>query len=101
MSEYEFVFDLDSILFSIALTCSKSMCAAEYAIRQKKHNVYHMGLVTRQGAEKSLQSVRDQKFRDHYPVPPKEIHEWFQTSVTMNHNSIFLAGKLRSYRRDL
>ena len=68
------------------------MCAEEYAIRQKKHNVYHMGLVTRQGAEKSLQSVKDSKFKAHYPVPPTEIHQWFETSVTMSHNSIFLAG---------
>ena len=31
------------------LKCLRAMCDAEYAMREKKCNVYHMGLVTRQG----------------------------------------------------
>ena len=33
------------------LKCLRAMCDAEYAMREKKSNVYHMGLVTRQGVD--------------------------------------------------
>lgn len=69
------------------------MCPAEYSMRQKKKNVYHMGLMTRVGAEKSLQGVTDKTFSKHYPVPPSPITCQFESNVRMNHNSIFLAGR--------
>ncbi len=67
-------------------------------MRQKKKNVYHMGLVTRVGAEKSLSGVSDGRFRQHYPVPPEQIRVNFVSSVRMHHNSIYIAGKL--YKRE-
>ncbi len=69
------------------------MCKKEYAMRQKKKNVFHMGLVTRVGAEKSLSGVSDAKFRKHYPVPPEEVKERFTSSVKMHHDSIYIAGQ--------
>jgi hypothetical protein len=39
------------------------MCSEEYAMRAKKSIKYHMGLVTRQGAEKSISQVSDEHFR--------------------------------------
>ncbi len=68
------------------------MCEAEYAMREKKHNVYHMGLVTRQGLEKSLASVSAKQFKANYPVPPDLPERPFVASVSMNHNNIFIAG---------
>ena len=69
------------------------MCEKEYAMRAKKKNVYHMGLVTRVGAEKSLSEVTDRKFRQHYPVPPNKVDRVFESAVKMYHNSIYIAGK--------
>lgn len=61
-------------------------------MRQRKQNVYHMGLVTRLGAEKSLMSISNKKFRDHYPVPPPVVVKPFDINVKMYHNNIFIAG---------
>ncbi len=72
---------------------SLEMCKKEYAMRQKKKNVYHMGLVTRVGAEKSLAGVSDERFRRHYPVPPEPVAARFKASVKMHHNSIYIAGE--------
>ena len=82
------------------LKCLRAMCDAEYAMREKKSNVYHMGLVTRQGAEKSLATVSGAKFKSHYPVPPAVPELPFSTSVTMNHDSVFIAGRYNKYSRD-
>ena len=71
------------------------MCDTEYKMRAKKHNVYHMGLVTRQGAEKSLRGVAPLMFKKHYSVPPISPTESFKTNVKMYHNSIYLAGKFK------
>ena len=69
------------------------MCEEEFAKRQKQRKVYHMGLVTRQGAEKSLSGVSAEKFRASYPVPPDKAERTFKASVTVNHNSIYMAGE--------
>ena len=69
------------------------MCEKEYKMRQKKHRKYHMGLVTRQGADNSLSGVPDTTFSQHYPVPPEEVPEQFRSEVTVYHNSIYIAGK--------
>jgi hypothetical protein len=69
------------------------MCDTEYTMREKKCNVYHMGLVTRQGLEKSLAKVSDKKFKDHYPVPPSVPEKQFTAGVSMYHNNIFIAGE--------
>ena len=82
------------------LKCLRVMCDAEYAMREKKSNVYHMGLVTRQGADKSLATVPGAKFKSHYPVPPALPERPFSTSVTMNHDSVFIAGRYNKYSRD-
>ena len=82
------------------LKCLRAMCDAEYAMREKKSNVYHMGLVTRQGADKSLATVPGAKFKSHYPVPPAPPERPFSTSVTMNHDSVFIAGRYNKYSRD-
>ena len=71
---------------------SQNMCAEEYAMRAKKHRKYHMGLVTRQGAEKSLSEVSEKKFRTHYTVPPTAPVQAVEAKVKMYHNSIFIAG---------
>ena len=52
-----------------------------------------MGLVTRQGAEKSLQNVTAQHFKSYYPVPPKPPETALKYKVKMFHNSIYIAGK--------
>ena len=62
-------------------------------MREKKHKVYHMGLVTRQAVEKSLTGVSNDEFKQHYPVPPKVPCHQFGSKVKMYHNSIYLAGK--------
>ena len=41
----------------------QKMCQEEYEKRAKNHRKYHMGLVTRVGAEKSLESVSESRFR--------------------------------------
>lgn len=69
------------------------MCEAEYRKRSQQKNVFHMGLITRQGVEKSLKSVSHKKFAQHYPVPPKAVTSAFTSNVTMYHNSIYVAGK--------
>ena len=61
-------------------------------MRAKKHRKYHMGLVTRQGAEKSLSEVSEKKFRTHYTVPPTAPVQAVEAKVKMYHNSIFIAG---------
>ena len=83
------------------LKCLRAMCEAEYAMREKKSNQFHMGLVTRQGAEKSLASVATNKFEAHYPVPPGIPERPFSSSVSMNHDSIFIAGRYNKYSRHL
>jgi len=70
------------------------MCPKEYAERKRKCNVYHMGLVTRVGAEKSLSGVSGKRFRQHYPVPPEPVLQRFSTCISMHHNSIFIAGEI-------
>ena len=70
------------------------MCEEEYRNREKNHRKYHMGLVTRQGAEKSLQTVTSQLFKLHYPVPPTSPRKALNYKVKMSHNSIFVAGTL-------
>ena len=70
------------------------MCEEEYKNRAKNQKKYHMGLVTRQGAEKSLQSVTSQHFKCHYPVPPKPPETALRHKVKMYHNSIYIAGML-------
>lgn len=75
------------------LSALEQMCEAEYAMRRKKSNVYHMGLVTRTGAEKSLKGVADRDFRRHYPVPPRPVTQQFVHQVNMAHNSIFIGGR--------
>jgi len=52
-----------------------------------------MGLVTRVGAEKSLSGVSSKRFKQHYSVPPEMIDKRFKTAISMNHNSIFIAGE--------
>ena len=69
------------------------MCEQEYKNREKNHKKYHMGLVTRQGAEKSLQNVTAQHFKSYYPVPPKPPETALKYKVKMFHNSIYIAGK--------
>jgi hypothetical protein len=73
------------------------MCAEEYKMRAKKHRKYHMGLVTRQGAEKSLSEVSDKLFRANYTVPPTIPDQAVEAKTKMYHNSIFLAGALMSH----
>ena len=70
------------------------MCEHEYANREKNHKKYHMGLVTRQGAEKSLQNVTAEHFKQHYPVPPKPLDTSLTCKVKMYHNSIYIAGMI-------
>ena len=70
------------------------MCKDEYEKRAKNHKKYHMGLVTRQGAEKSLQGVTSEHFRHHYPVPPKIPETPLSYKTKMYHNSIYIAGTL-------
>ena len=69
------------------------MCEEEYNNREKNHKKYHMGLETRQGAEKSLQTVPSKHFKAHYPVPPNISQALLKYKVKMYHNSIFIAGK--------
>ena len=73
------------------------MCEQEYANREKNHKKYHMGLVTRQGAEKSLHNVTSEHFKQHYPVPPKPLDTSLTCKVKMYHNSIYIAGMLGFY----
>ena len=69
------------------------MCSDEYAMRAKKHRKYHMGLVTRQGAEKSLSEVSEKKFRAHFPVPATIPDRPVEAkAVKLYHNSIYFAG---------
>ena len=68
------------------------MCEQEYSSREKNHKKYHMGLVTRQGAEKSLQNVTAGHFKQYYPVPPKPLETMLTCKVKMYHNSIYIAG---------
>jgi hypothetical protein len=70
------------------------MCADEYAMRAKKHRKYHMGLVTRQGAEKSLSDVSEKQFRANFAVPPTIPDQAVEAKVKLYHNSIFFAGSL-------
>lgn len=60
-----------------------------------------MGLVTRQGAEKSLQTVPSKHFKAHYPVPPNISQARLKFKVKMYHNSIFIAGRYNKYSREL
>ena len=53
-----------------------------------------------QGAEKSLATVPGAKFKSHYPVPPAVPDQPFSASVTMNHDSVFIAGRYNKYSRD-
>ncbi|XP_040576179.1 tRNA pseudouridine synthase Pus10 [Lepeophtheirus salmonis] len=76
------------------------MCKEEYTMREKKSNKYHMGLVTRQGIEKSLQSVSNSDFRDSYSVPPN-IPSLFESNVVMYNNSIYIGGRYNKYSREL
>lgn len=69
------------------------MCEREYKMKQRQHRKYHMGLVTRQGAEKSLENVAPANFKAHYPVPPSCPKTPLTPEVAMSHNSIFLAGE--------
>ena len=79
----------------------QKMCEEEYSKRAKNHKKYHMGLVTRVGAEKSLESVSDQLFRNFYPVPPKESNSPLTWKVVLKHDSCFLAGRYNKYSREL
>lgn len=92
---FEFAADEDE------LSCLRKMCEEEYRDRQKNHKKYHMGLVTRQGAEKSLQNVTAEHFKTHYPVPPQPPETSLKYKVKMYHNSIYIAGRYNKYSREL
>ena len=79
----------------------QKMCQDEYAQRAKNHKKYHMGLVTRVGAEKSLQSVTDKLFKQHYPVPPNEPEFPLSWKVVLKHDSMFVAGRYNKFSREL
>lgn len=83
------------------LACLRTMCEKEYSNRAKNHRKYHMGLVTRQGAEKSLGSVTEKHFRANYPVPPDKSLVALTSSVKLYHNNIFVAGRYNKYSRHL
>ena len=71
------------------------MCQEEYAERKKQRVKYHMGLVTRVGAEKSLETVPEKVFRTHYQVPPTEPETLLTRKVVLKHDSCFVAGLKR------
>jgi hypothetical protein len=52
-----------------------------------------MGLVTRQGAEKSLSDVSEKQFRANFAVPPTLPDDAVEARVKMYHNSIYIAGE--------
>ena len=81
-------------IFLMTFHFSQKMCADEYEMRAKKHRKYHMGLVTRQGAEKSLSEVSEKQFRANFSVPPTLPDQPVEGKVKMYHNSIFFAGKM-------
>ena len=70
----------------------QKMCQDEYAERKKQRVKYHMGLVTRVGAEKSLETVPEKVFRLHYQVPPAEPETLLTRKVVLKHDSCFVAG---------
>ena len=77
------------------------MCKGEYENRAKNRKQFHMGLITRQGAEKSLSEVTAKTFRSHYPVPPSVPEEEMASKIKMYHNSIFMAGRYNKFSREL
>ena len=70
----------------------QKMCQEEYSNRKKNHKKYHMGLVTRVGAEKSLETVPEKLFRNHYQVPPTQPESVLTRKVVLKHDSIYIAG---------
>jgi len=78
-----------------------NICREEYATRAKNVNVYNMGVFSRQGVEKSLESVNKEQFANHYPLPPSIPSETFALSVKMFRNSVFLGGRYCKYSREL
>lgn len=79
----------------------QKMCQEEYEKRAKNHRKYHMGLVTRVGAEKSLESVSESRFRQHYSVPPIQPDLPLTWKVLLKHDAIFVAGRYNKYSREL
>ena len=79
----------------------QKMCQDEYANRAKNHKKYHMGLVTRVGAEKSLESVSENKFKLHYQVPPEQPQDSLLWEVVLKHDSCFVAGRYNKFSREL
>jgi len=79
----------------------QKMCQEEYAERKKQRVKYHMGLVTRVGAEKSLETVPEKVFRTHYQVPPKEPETLLTRKVVLKHDSCFVAGRYNKFSREL
>ena len=70
----------------------QKMCQEEYAERAKQRVKYHMGLVTRVGAEKSLETVPAKVFRLHYQVPPTQPESPLSIKVVLKHDSMYIAG---------
>ena len=64
----------------------QKMCQEEYSKRAKNHKKYHMGLVTRVGIEKSLESVSETHFRNFYSVPPEESEHLLTWKVVLKHD---------------
>ena len=79
----------------------QKMCQEEYSKRAKNHKKYHMGLVTRVGIEKSLESVSETHFRNFYSVPPEESEHLLTWKVVLKHDSAYIAGRYNKYSREL
>ena len=77
------------------------MCQDEYEKRAKNQKKYHMGLVTRVGIEKSLETVPEARFRKHYPVPPDTTESPLTWKVVLKHDSMFIAGRYNKFSRHL
>ena len=60
-----------------------------------------MGLVTRVGAEKSLESVSQTLFKSHYSVPPNQVEKPLTWNVVLKHDSAFIAGRYNKFSREL
>jgi hypothetical protein len=84
---------LDFVNDNSELEQMRKMCQGEYSMRAKNQRKYHMGLVTRVGAEKSLESVSEKLFRSHYSVPPTRPQSPLTWKVILKHDSAYVAGK--------
>ena len=79
----------------------QKMCQDEYSKRAKNHKKYHMGLVTRVGAEKSLETVPEKLFRQYYQVPPTQPDTILTRKIVLKHDSMYIAGRYNKYSREL